>query len=310
MAGVKTMQTLQLSTSTGKGKVVDIEYFSISNTIMVICHDFAYKITDIDRSTAYFLAPEHYKKLAAYKSVAALVKYAQANQIQPPAETSCPVPAPVPAKFAAKGRGILIERNSSAPCASATANVPYDGNGNAGTSQLPLFIDTETTGISRNDEIVEIAIVDINENILFQSLVKPSKPIPKKATDIHGITNKMVASAPSFAQIWGKINKICASRHLVFYNSRFDKRMMVQSANAAYGSDAKFKFWQLFDTRTAPHETTCVMRRYVSLTSYYRWQTLINACNQQGIKCDDVPNHRAAGDAIKTVRLYKSLYPL
>lgn len=113
------MRTLQLATSSGKGKVVDIEYSSMSNTIMVICHDFAFPITDIDRSTSYFLDPKHYKKLASYKSVSALVKYAKANQITDSASdahsgsdsasvTSCPAPAPAPAKSAAKGQGILF----------------------------------------------------------------------------------------------------------------------------------------------------------------------------------------------------------
>lgn len=110
------MRTLQLATSTGKGKVVDIEYSSMSNIIMVICHDYAFPITDIDCSTSYFLDPKHYKKLASYKSVAALVKYAKANQITDSASdaptgsdsasvTPCPVPAPAPAKSAAKGQG-------------------------------------------------------------------------------------------------------------------------------------------------------------------------------------------------------------
>lgn len=252
------------------------------------------------------LTDQAVKKLQSYKSIAALVKYAQANRIQPLAETSCPVPAPVPAKFAAKGRGILIERNSSTPCASATANVPYDGNGNAGTSQLPLFIDTETTGLSRNDEIVEIAIVDINENVLFQSYVKPSKPIPKKATDIHGITNKMVASAPTFAQVWSDIKSKIGNNSLVFYNAHFDTRMIAQSAKISFESSKPISFDDLFKNKRQ-----CLMLYYANrLAPFGRWQTLINACNQQGIKYDDLPNHRAAGDAIKTVRLYKSLYSL
>ena len=58
------------------------------------------------------------------------------------------------------------------------------------------FFDTETTGLSDEDEIVHIAIVDIDGSVLIDTLVKPSKLIPSEATYIHNITNKMVEYAP------------------------------------------------------------------------------------------------------------------
>lgn len=41
-----------------------------------------------------------------------------------------------------------------------------------------LILDTETTGLGDDAEIVEIAIIDQDKNVLLNSLVKPSKPIP------------------------------------------------------------------------------------------------------------------------------------
>lgn len=271
------MKTLQLSTSSGKGKVVDIEYSSISNTIMVICHDFAYKITDIDRSTAYFLAPEHYKKLAAYKSVAALVKYAQANQIQPQAETPCPVPAPAPAKSAAKGQGIL-------------------------------FLDVETTDRTYKAEIVEIAIVDSKENIIFHSLVKPSRPIPKMATKIHGISDLDVRKAPSFADIWDSIIKATTGYKLLFYNANFDTRMITQSCKIAFDTDQRLDFSQLFP-KNSVISMMLEYSRYWSMQPFghHRFHKLVDACSEQSILLNDLPKSKAISDAIKIARLHKSL---
>ena len=247
----------------------------------------------------YFLSIEHQNTLSKIKNHTALVAFAKANQIQQDAVTSCPVPSPLPTTQA-KGRGIQIERNRSTSCPAVTAYAPYSGKSDGKAS---LFIDVETTGLTANDEIVEIAIVDINENIIYQSLVKPSKPIPKKATAIHGITNKMVAKAPSFAEIWADFTDKLGNVPIIFYNASFDTRMIAQSARISFDHSKRIQFEHLFKNKVR-----CLMKDYAhSHAPFGRWQTLIDACYQQDISTNDVPNHRAAGDAIKTVRLYKSL---
>ncbi len=60
-----------------------------------------------------------------------------------------------------------------------------------------LFIDTETTGLGDDAEIVEICIIDSHGFIMLNTLIKPTKPIPDEAIAIHGITNEMVAFAPA-----------------------------------------------------------------------------------------------------------------
>ncbi|HHJ4165905.1 TPA: exonuclease domain-containing protein, partial [Raoultella ornithinolytica] len=51
-----------------------------------------------------------------------------------------------------------------------------------------LFIDTETTGLGEDAEIVEICIIDSHGSIMLNTLIKPTKPIPDEAIAIHGIT--------------------------------------------------------------------------------------------------------------------------
>lgn len=93
----------------------------------------------------------------------------------------------------------------------------------------PVYIDTETTGLEKTDEVIEISIVDHDGSQLFTSLIKPSRPIPIEAQKIHGITNEMVATAQSWPILWPTIRNYLYGRTIAAYNAPFDLRMMEQS---------------------------------------------------------------------------------
>lgn len=95
--------------------------------------------------------------------------------------------------------------------------------------QNPVYLDTETTGLEKTDEIVEISIVDESGNILLDSLVKPSQSIPASATRIHGITNDMVQKAPAWPILWQQVRPLVIGKRIVAYNSDFDSRLIKQS---------------------------------------------------------------------------------
>lgn len=98
-------------------------------------------------------------------------------------------------------------------------------------TQPICFIDLETTGINVSlDKIVEIAIVKIMPDGTKQvkrKLVNPEMPIPKVASDIHGISDAMVKEAPTFKQIANEIKQFIELSDLAGYNSnRFDIPML------------------------------------------------------------------------------------
>jgi DNA polymerase-3 subunit epsilon len=95
--------------------------------------------------------------------------------------------------------------------------------------QKPVYLDTETTGLDRDDEIVELSIVDFDGKLLFTSLVKPSRPIPPEAQRIHHISNNDVSSAPAWPILWPSIRGFLYGRTIAAYNTSFDLRMMQQS---------------------------------------------------------------------------------
>ena len=67
-----------------------------------------------------------------------------------------------------------------------------------------VILDTETTGLY-DAEIVQIGIIDLEGKVVFDSLVKPTIPIPPDAIDIHGISNEMVELAPTFPEIYPRL---------------------------------------------------------------------------------------------------------
>ncbi len=96
----------------------------------------------------------------------------------------------------------------------------------------PIYLDTETTGTGKKDEIISIGIVDTDGTVLLDTLVKPTIPISPSSTCIHGITDADVANAPTFAEVTPTLRATVKKRDVVIYNTGFDIRMLIQSARA------------------------------------------------------------------------------
>ena len=160
-------------------------------------------------------------------------------------------------------------------------------------SHQPVYLDTETTGLNPSDEIIEISIVDHDGALLFETLVKPSRPIPPDATAIHGITNEDVQSSRAWPIVWPQVKPLLFSRVVVIYNHEFDLRMMKQSYerynlpwNENINSFDLLKLYAEFRGEWDPRR------------GGYRFHSLDSAGKQCGIA---LPNaHRATADTLLT----------
>lgn len=159
-------------------------------------------------------------------------------------------------------------------------------------------IDIETTGgSSRRDRITEIAIFiydgcEIVDS--FVSLVNPERAIPHFITRLTGITDHMVANAPRFCQIAKKIVELTADATFVAHNVNFDYNFIRQ------------EFQRLgYDYR---RDRLCTVQLSRKLIPGYRSYSLGNICKELGIVIDY--RHRAAGDAIATIKLLDHLLRL
>lgn len=155
-----------------------------------------------------------------------------------------------------------------------------------------LYLDTETTGLERDAEVVEIAVVDRDGRPLLDTLVRPNKPIPAGTTAFHGIGDAMVADAPGWPEVYFALLDLLNERScpcVVVYNASFDRRV-IDYVNRSHGLTPVVVDWH------------CAMIQYAAFagepgrrSGQYRWHSLERASSALGLPR---PIHRARGDAL------------
>ena len=155
------------------------------------------------------------------------------------------------------------------------------------------IVDIETTGgSSRLEKITEIAVYQYDgEKITgeYSTLVNPERNIPYFITNLTGITNEMVEDAPKFYEIAREIIELTEGRTFVAHNARFDYSFIRE------------EFRQLgYNYRRKVLDTVSLSRK---LFPGFRSYSLGNICRDLKITIND--RHRAAGDAMATVRLFE-----
>src|SRR5690606_41237964 len=89
-----------------------------------------------------------------------------------------------------------------------------------------VCLDVETTGASpQNDRITEIGIVEIDPDGTtreWSTLVNPQARIPEFIERLTGISNAMVATAPTFAEVADELMARIQGKLFVAHNARFD----------------------------------------------------------------------------------------
>jgi len=161
--------------------------------------------------------------------------------------------------------------------------------------EVYTIIDIETTGLSPDRErITEIAVyVYDGKKIVdkFVSLVNPERSIPYFITRMTGITNEMVEEAPKFYEIAKKIIEITENRIFVAHNVEFDYRF-IKSEFASLGYEFK-------------RNKLCTVKLSKKIIPGKRSYSLGKLTSQLGIEIEN--RHRAAGDALATVKLFELL---
>ena len=160
---------------------------------------------------------------------------------------------------------------------------------------LYVILDIETTGGKFNEEgITEIAIYKFDgHNIVdqFISLVNPEKEIQKFVVQLTGINNKMLVNAPKFYEVAKRIIEISKDCTLVAHNSSFDYRIL------------RTEFDRLgYDFN---RNTLCTVELSQKLILDQPSYSLGKLTKALGIPMTD--RHRASGDALATVQLFKLL---
>ena len=148
-----------------------------------------------------------------------------------------------------------------------------------------VFLDLETTGASpERDRITEVGLIEVVDGELvseWSTLVDPGRAIPSAIVSLTGITEQMVAAAPSFAQISAGLLQRLEGRVLVAHNARFDYAFL----------RAEFRRIGIcFRARVL-----CTVRLSRALFPEHRHHNLDCVMQRFGLSC--VSRHRALGDA-------------
>jgi DNA polymerase-3 subunit epsilon len=150
------------------------------------------------------------------------------------------------------------------------------------------ILDTETTGLNE-PEIIELAIMDLEERAIVNQRFNPKTQINPGAIAVHGLTPEKMARYPRLGVIAYWLEKILYERRLLIYNFEFDHKALLTS-------------WKHFDRELTHIKGFCVMEWYSQFIGEwnqyrgsYRWQKLPGG------------DHSAMGDCIATLQVIQEM---
>ena len=153
-----------------------------------------------------------------------------------------------------------------------------------------VVMDTETTGLGREDEVVELSVLDSNANEIYHSFFKPSIPIQPEAAATSGIVDKMLVDAPQFRREWPKILSLIGGRPIAGHNLQFDRRLIQQTMEKQTG----FPWGDAMNTAFADYIDSMIIAKEQGVEKGCRG--LGKICEAMGI--EQHPNHRTSHDCL------------
>lgn len=166
-------------------------------------------------------------------------------------------------------------------------------------SENPLFLDTETTGLGYDAQIIELALVDAAGHVHFETRMKPTIPIEPDAAAIHGIDDTDLASAPTWPEVAHQVKELVTGRLVVIFNADFDSRMVHQTCSAFRESS---DWWKTVETRCAMY----LAAKAFGATNSYGTISLATATSIAGVTWTGAA-HSAMADTLATVELVNAI---
>ena len=161
-------------------------------------------------------------------------------------------------------------------------------------------VDVETTGGSprRGDRVIEVAVATLvgdEVTLSYESLVNPGFAIPGEITGVTGITDALIAGAPSFVQLAGPLLQILNGAVFVAHNARFDWAFLTTELERA--QSILLSGPRVCTVRLARKLVPELDHRNLDAVTYY-------------FGIPDPARHRAAGDAVATAQVLRRLLGL
>lgn len=157
-----------------------------------------------------------------------------------------------------------------------------------------VIVDFETTGfVSPSVDIVEIAVIDQDGQVLLDTLVRPEGHIPYRASQVHGIYDADVQNAPSFTEVFAAFRQVVSAQpFVVAYNDQFERGILRAVCQRHMQSQPQLE-WH------------CAMRTYMAYAGQNKFSKLGMACEREGVQVENA--HRALGDCAMTLHLLRRM---
>ena len=160
-----------------------------------------------------------------------------------------------------------------------------------------VVFDLETTGTSfYKDNVVEISAIKMLDGKVreeFSSLINPGRSIPYYASQVNGITDDMVAEAPTFDEVLIDFIEFAGNLPLVGHNIHaFDMKFINRDCKKFYGAVPDNDYV----------DTLKIARKMLPQLSHH---TLTDLADYYGISTAGA--HRALNDCKMNQRVYEEL---
>lgn len=166
-----------------------------------------------------------------------------------------------------------------------------------------VVFDTETTGLNpaQGDEVVQIAALRIVngrrlKTEVFDTLVNPRRAIPAASTEVHGITEAMVADAPFIEEAARRFHAFATGAVLIAHNAPFDMQFLRRT---------EAKTGLRFD-----HPILDTVLLSAVIFGQHETHTLDALTHRLGITIPEEARHTALGDALATADAFLKLLPM
>lgn len=173
--------------------------------------------------------------------------------------------------------------------------IPFTGFKILPVNMECIILDTETTGMTKEDEVVELGIIDIEGNVLYNALFSHEQPMNPMAQAVNHFTEEDLTGAPCIREEAGKIISLLEDKIVIGHNISFDENLLRQSFER-YGIS-----FMGFESKL---DSQKIAKDFIYAKKY----SLEHLANLLGIPGNEV--HRAVDDCRWTLDMLKNLEKL
>lgn len=156
------------------------------------------------------------------------------------------------------------------------------------------ILEVDTDGLFADADILRMALVNQNGEVLYDQLVQPRRPLGAKISRLTGISEEMLEHAPHLSEVWPQVQAAFAGRYVLSYNLEFDSGKLSESA-------------ERYDLPSLPLIGECLMLRAQEYYGTGAYPKLADLCHRLGHPLPEHPHQDALDRARGQVCLLRAM---